>query len=125
MKFHENILNGFQIIEGTQNYHCRILKGNNSKNVLTKVTVLYSARGLITLYISLKFNENVLDGFRVIEQTQNYRCRISKVNNSKTIYKRIMVLLFCTPSGDGLYFYERFSRYRADAKLPLSNFKGK
>ena len=40
MKFHENILNGFQVIEGTQNYHCQISKGNNSKNVLTRVTVL-------------------------------------------------------------------------------------
>ena len=27
MKFHENILNGFQVIEWTQNYNCRILKG--------------------------------------------------------------------------------------------------
>ena len=33
MMFHDNILNGFQVIEGTQNYHSPISKGNNSKNV--------------------------------------------------------------------------------------------
>ena len=29
-KFHENILNRFQVIEQTQNCHCQISKGNNS-----------------------------------------------------------------------------------------------
>ena len=36
MKFHENILNGFQVIEQARNDHCQIAKGNNSKNVLTR-----------------------------------------------------------------------------------------
>ena len=40
MKFHENILNGFQVIEQTQNYHCQISKGNNSRNVQTRDMVL-------------------------------------------------------------------------------------
>ena len=33
MKFHENILNSFQAIERTQNYHCPISKGNNSRSI--------------------------------------------------------------------------------------------
>ena len=33
MKFYKSILKGFQVIKGTQTYHCRISKGNNSKNV--------------------------------------------------------------------------------------------
>ena len=37
-KFYENIWNGFQVKEGTENYHYRNSKGNNSKNVLTRVT---------------------------------------------------------------------------------------
>ena len=53
IKFHDNILNGFQVIEGTQNYHCRISNGNISKNVLIRVTVLVC---LIKLYISIKFH---------------------------------------------------------------------
>ena len=31
MKFHENILNSFQVIEGTQNYHCQIQRGITPK----------------------------------------------------------------------------------------------
>ena len=38
MKFHDSI--NFQVIERTHNYHCQIVKGNNSKNVWTRVTVL-------------------------------------------------------------------------------------
>ena len=33
MKFHENILMGFQVTVGTQNDHCQISKGNNYKTV--------------------------------------------------------------------------------------------
>ena len=33
MKFHDNILNRFQVIERTQNYHCLLSKGNNFQNV--------------------------------------------------------------------------------------------
>ena len=40
MKFHETILNGFQVMERTRIYLCRISKGNNSKTILTRVTVL-------------------------------------------------------------------------------------
>ena len=39
MKFHENILNDFQVIY-EKNGHCQISKGNNSKNVLPRVMVL-------------------------------------------------------------------------------------
>ena len=31
MKFHENILDRFQVKEGTQNYYCRNSKGNTPK----------------------------------------------------------------------------------------------
>ena len=36
----KNILSSFLVIEQTQNDHCQISKGNNSKNVLTGVMVL-------------------------------------------------------------------------------------
>ena len=57
MKFHENILNGFQVIERIQKDHCQIAKGNNSKNVLTKALVLMDAHGLMIIYISIKLHE--------------------------------------------------------------------
>ena len=79
----------------------------------------------------MKFHENILNGFQVIEGTQNYHCQISKRNNSKNVLIRVTVLVLCTSSEDALNFYEvslkclkLFSSYRADTKLPLSNFKG-
>ena len=37
---HDNILNGFQVIERTRNYHSLISNGNKSKTVQTRVMVL-------------------------------------------------------------------------------------
>ena len=39
------------------------------------------------LHISLKFHENILKGFQVIEQTGNDQSQISNGNNYKTIDK--------------------------------------
>ena len=39
VEFHENVLNGFQLIEWTGNDNCQNSKGNNSKNVLIRVVV--------------------------------------------------------------------------------------
>ena len=67
--------------------------------------LLYSARRLMMLYISIKFYENILNCFQVIKRTQNYR-RISKGNNSKNVYTRDRVHVLCTLSDDALFFYE-------------------
>ena len=40
INFHENILNGFQVMEQTQIYHCQILKWNSPKTIWTRVTAL-------------------------------------------------------------------------------------
>ena len=70
MKFRENILNGFQVIETIQKDHCQMAKGNNSKNILKRAIVLLSAHGLMMLYISIKLHENILNCFQVIELTR-------------------------------------------------------
>ena len=62
-KFHENILNGIQVIERTQNCHCQISKGNNSKMYRQEKQFWWSARHLIILYKSMQFHENILNGF--------------------------------------------------------------
>ena len=131
MKFHENILNCFQVIEWTQNDHCQTSKRNNSKNIdksygsydvhvvwwcficlwsfmkifwtvftqnylvefqreiTTKMyrqelRFLCCAHRLMMLHISMKFHENILKGFQVIERTWNDHCQISKEKNYKT-----------------------------------------
>ena len=63
MKFHENILKGFQVIERTRNDHCQISKGNNYKIYRQELRFLCSAPCLMMLYISMKFHENILKGF--------------------------------------------------------------
>ena len=40
MKFHESILNGFQVMKRTRIYHCRISNENNSKTNRTRVAAL-------------------------------------------------------------------------------------
>ena len=68
MKFHDNILNCFQVIERTRNYHSLISEGNYSKNVKTRF-ILWAACRLMMLYIPMKIHENTLNGFQVIEWT--------------------------------------------------------
>ena len=58
------------------------------------------------LYISIKFHENILNRFQVMEWTLIYHCQISKGNNSKTVWTRVTVLVLCMQSDDALYFYE-------------------
>ena len=107
MKFHEHIFNSFRVIERTRNYQCQISKGNNSKLCTQELCFfLCSARRLMMLYISIKFHENILNDFQVIERTRNYHCRISKGNNSKTVQTRVTVLVLSTSSDDALYFYK-------------------
>ena len=40
MECHENILNSFQVMERTRNYRCPMSKGNISKPIKIRVTVL-------------------------------------------------------------------------------------
>ena len=79
--------------------------GVTPKMYRQELWLLYAARRLMMLYISIKFYENILNCFQVIKRTQNYR-RISKGNNSKNVYTRDRVQVLCTLSDDALFFYE-------------------
>ena len=72
-KFNNNILNGFQLTEGTQvhgrNDYVPYSKGNNSKRRQSELQIMCSAHLFIVLYICVKFRENILDGIRVMERT--------------------------------------------------------
>ena len=96
MKFHENILNGFQVIEQSRLRDEQTVGKNNMSPSLSggdiittklyrqELRFLCSARRLMMLYISLKFHENIMKGFQVIERTRNEHCQISKGNNYKS-----------------------------------------
>ena len=70
----------------------------------------------------MKFHENILNGFQVIQRTRTRHSDLNfKGNNSTNELIRVMVLVVCRSSVDALYFYEvswkyleRFSSYRAD-----------
>ena len=54
------------------------------------------------LYISMKFHENILNGFHTKLPLSTFK----KGNNSKNMYTRDTVLVLCTSSDYALYFYE-------------------
>ena len=60
--------------------------------------------------ICIKFLEDILNSFKVAEQTRfclrNCYLRSSKGHNSRSINTRVMVLAFCMSSDVGLYLYE-------------------
>ena len=76
------------------------------KTYRQELRFLSSVCSLMMLYNSMKFHENILKGFQVIDRTRNDHCQISKENNYKTVLTRITVLVFCRSCDDALYFYE-------------------
>ena len=66
---------------------------------------LRSACRPVLVNISLKFHEDVLKGFNVIERIRFCHCNCylqsSKGHNSKHIYPRVMVLALCTLTNVG------------------------
>ena len=62
-------------------------RGTTTKPYRQELQFLCSACRPMMLYISVKFHDNILDGFEVTERTQNYHSLISKWNNSKTVQK--------------------------------------
>ena len=74
LKFHEDILNGLTVIKRTQfchkNCYLQSLKGYNSKIYTQELWFLCSARCLMLVNTSMKFHEDILDGFQVTELTR-------------------------------------------------------
>ena len=64
LKFHENTLNGFQVIERKQNYIVEFQRGITPKMYRQELWFLCSARRLMVLYISMKCHENILNGLQ-------------------------------------------------------------
>ena len=113
MKFHEDILKcfkviGFKVTERTRfchrNSYLQSSRGHNSKIHIQELRFLCSARCPMLVNIYMKFHEDILNGFKVIERTRfchrNCYLQSSKGHNSK-IYPRVMVLALCTSSNVG------------------------
>ena len=74
MKFLEDILNRFQVIERTRFCDGPSSKESNSKSINARVMAFFlrSARRLMLIDIYMKFREDSLNGFQVIERTRFY-----------------------------------------------------
>ena len=74
MKFHEDIFKGFKVILRTpfchRNCYLQSSKGHNSKMHIQELRFLCSACRPVLVNISMKFHEDILNGFKVTEQTR-------------------------------------------------------
>ena len=70
MKFRADSLNGFQVIERTRFCDGQSSKGNNSKSINAGVMVLALCTSSVLIDIYMKFCEDSLNGFQVIERTR-------------------------------------------------------
>ena len=78
-----------EYLERTRNDHCRISKGNTSKNVDKK----YSSYSMHVIWWCFIFMWSFMKiAWKVF--TRNYNCRISKANNSK-MYRQELLFLCC------------------------------
>ena len=127
------LYSGHNFVTGTATYN--VQRGITLKVYIQKLWFLRSARCLMLINISMKFHEDILNGFQVTEQTRfcHWNCSLqsSKGHNSKTIYPRVMVLAICTSSNVDWYFYdvpwwyhERFSSNRAIERTALYSVLG-
>ena len=64
---------------------------------------LFSAYGMMMLYICTKFHENILDDIKVTELKRFSLKKFSKGHTSTNIVNRITVLILCTWPDNGLY----------------------
>ena len=69
MKFREDSLNGFQVIEPTR-FCYKVPREIAKKSINARVMVLGAARCLMLIDIYMKFREDSLNGFQVIERTR-------------------------------------------------------
>ena len=92
IKFCEDILNCFQVIEWT----CFFMTGNVPREIVKKninARVMVLALMLIDIYI--KCLEDTLNRLQIKEWTQFCNGQSSKGNSSKGINARVMVLALC------------------------------
>ena len=87
MKFHEGIFNGLKVIERTQFCHrnCYLQSSKGHNLYIQELWFVRSARRLMLINISMKFHEDILNGFQYTEWTRfchgNCFLQISKGHN--------------------------------------------
>ena len=76
-----------------------------------ELRILFSVYCLIMFYICTKFHENIVYGFKVMEEGTISILNITKGYNSEKIVNGIIVLNLCISSNDALYLYQNLRKY--------------
>ena len=69
-KFHENILDGIEVIEQTRFSLEIFQRGIISQKYYVELQFLFFAQCLLMVYTCTKFHENILNDIRVMERTR-------------------------------------------------------
>ena len=72
---------------------------------------LFSVYRLVMFYICTKFHENIVYGFKAMEEGMISILNITKGYNSEKIVNGIIVLNICISSNDALYLYQNLRKY--------------
>ena len=70
MKYHDYIPKGVQVTKGTRICIKKHQRGDNSKSIKRELSFLYAIHRHDLLYITVKYHQNIPNGFKVIEWTQ-------------------------------------------------------
>ena len=68
--------------------------------------LLISARCMVMLYICAKFHEIILNGIKVIQQTQFLYGKLQRGIIPQKNAGGVTLVYLCTSSGHALYFYQ-------------------
>ena len=121
-KFHKGILNGFKVIERALNIAWNIQTGIIMSELKVGLQFFFSANCLITPYIGTRFQEEILNHFKAIEQTRNIAIWTLSLKCDLDLWKGL-VYEFCTPSWYSKHLsrvakdsFNQWRRYGADTK---------
>ena len=110
MKFHLKALMIVNLQSGLEKALQRS-KGNNSKNIQTKLWFLCMTHCFIVLYNCMNIQPNSFNSVQLTERTRNCIYLCYKGDNLKNIHARVMVLMHDTSSQCALQMYEVSLKY--------------
>ena len=124
IKYHQNIPNGFQVMERTRNCIWNDQGEITQKVWKQELSFLHSTHHHDLFYITVMYHDNIPNGFQIMEQTQN--C-IWKHKES-----RVVILVRDTSSWPILHncavswlHSKGYSSYRADTNMHKKASKGR
>ena len=112
-KFRKNTSKGFRVIERTQFRYNNLQRGINLYERSVQLRFIFSAYCLIMFYLSTKFHENMVYGYKVVEWILN----ITKNKIFVRALGGVIVLFLCISSDNGLSLYKCLQNILQDLRV--------